>query len=320
MKTNECVLGIDTSNYTTSAAAVDSFGNIVSDRRKLLKVKQGERGLRQSDALFQHIANLPEIIENIKSDTAGYVIKAVSVSSRPRPVEGSYMPVFNAGLSAGSMIASVLDVPLYRFSHQEGHITAVKTYSRFKDKTELLCCHLSGGTCEILSCTKDGIEIAGGSLDISFGQLLDRTGVALGLDFPCGKALDEAALNTLDKADILTPIKVRDCHFNLSGIETQVLRNISGMDKNSDYSLLIKNIFDRITICLAQAVNQTAAACGTGNVLFAGGVSSSGYVRREIGRYIDRNISYEFGAAELSSDNAVGTALLGGAKLWQQNP
>lgn len=86
------------------------------------------------------------------------------------------------------------------------------------------------------------------------GSFLDRTGVALGLDFPCGKAFDEAALNTLDKADILTPIKVRDCHFNLSGIETQVLRNISGMDKNSDYSLLIKNIFDRITICLAQAV------------------------------------------------------------------
>ena len=94
----------------------------------------------------------------------------------------------------------------------------------------------------------------------------------------------------------------------------------AGTYKKSDYSLLIKNIFDRITICLAQAVNQTAAACGTGNVLFAGGVSSSGYVRREIGRYIDRNISYEFGAAELSSDNAVGTALLGGARLWQQNP
>mgnify|MGYP004552925489 CR=1 FL=1 len=320
MKTNECVLGIDTSNYTTSAAAVDSFGNIVSDRRKLLKVKQGERGLRQSDALFQHIANLPEIIEKLKSDTAGYIIKAVSVSSRPRPVEGSYMPVFNAGLSAGSMIASVLDVPLYRFSHQEGHIAAVRNYSRFKDKTKLLCCHLSGGTCEILSCTKDGIEIVGGSLDISFGQLLDRTGVTLGLDFPCGKALDEAALGTFDSADILTPIKVKDCLFNLSGIETQIMRAVADRDKNSDFSLLIKNIFDRITICLAEAVNQASELTGICSVLLCGGVSASRYVRREISRYIDRNISYEFGTAELSSDNAVGTALLGGAKLWQQNP
>lgn len=320
MKTNECVLGIDTSNYTTSVAAVDKNGSIISDRRKLLKVKQGERGLRQSDALFQHIANLPELTEMLKSDTAGYVIRAVAVSSRPRSVEGSYMPVFNAGISAGSVAASLLEVPLYRFSHQEGHIAAVKAGSGFKAESELLCCHLSGGTCEILNCTGTGTDIVGGSLDISFGQLIDRAGVALGLDFPCGKSLDEIAVNTSGDADILTPIRVKDGWFNLSGTETQILRIIADKDKVQDYHTLIKNLFDRITICLAEAVNQSAAACGTDKVLFAGGVCASTYIRREIGRYIDSNISYEFGAAELSSDNAVGTALLGGEKLWQQNP
>ncbi len=320
MKTNECVLGIDTSNYTTSVAAADKNGSIISDRRKLLEVKQGERGLRQSDALFQHIANLPELIEKLKSDTAGYSIGAVAVSSRPRAVAGSYMPVFNAGISAGSVAASVLEVPLYRFSHQEGHIAAVRAGSGFKPESDILCCHLSGGTCEILSCTGSGTDIVGGSLDISFGQLIDRTGVALGLDFPCGKSLDETALSTSGEADILTPIRVKDGRFNLSGTETQILRIIADKDRMPDYGLLIKNLFDRITVCLAEAVNQSAAACGTDNVLFAGGVSASAYIRREIGRYISSGISYEFGAAELSSDNAVGTALLGGEKLWQQNP
>ena len=320
MKTNQCIIGIDTSNYTTSAAAVDSSGNIISDRRTLLKVKQGERGLRQSDALFQHIMNLPGIIAELKSDIAGYEIKSVSVSSKPRPVEGSYMPVFNAGVSVADCMATVLGVPLYRFSHQEGHIAAVKEFSSFKTKDSLLCCHLSGGTCEILSCTDDDIDIVGGSLDISFGQLLDRTGVALGAEFPCGRELDNTALAALTATDLLTPVKVRECYFNLSGTETQILRLIADTDESEYRSSLIRNLFDTITVCLATAVNQTAAATGICNVLFAGGVAASSYIRTNLDRYINQNISYEFGAAELSSDNAVGTALLGGAKLWQQNP
>ncbi len=319
MKINECILGIDTSNYTTSVAAVDNSGRIISDKRQLLKVKQGERGLRQSDALFQHITNLPLLINALKEDISGYTIKAVSASSKPRPVEGSYMPVFNAGISAGSMIASMLDVPLFRFSHQEGHIAAVKAESSFVNETELLCCHLSGGTCEILKCTDDKIQIIGGSLDISFGQLLDRTGVAIGLDFPCGKSLDKTALGVSESYDALTPIKVRDCYFNLSGTETQVLRIIADKNKSVDHGMLIKNLFDKITVCLAEAVNQSVETCGIDKILFVGGVSASTYMRREIGKYIGSSISYEFGAAELSSDNAVGTALLGGAHLWQQN-
>lgn len=320
MKTNQCIIGIDTSNYTTSAAAVDSSGNIISDRRTLLKVKQGERGLRQSDALFQHIMNLPGIISELKSDIAGYEINAVSVSSKPRPVEGSYMPVFNAGVSVAECMATALDAPLYKVSHQEGHIAAVKAFSSFKTKESLLCCHLSGGTCEILSCTDDDIDIVGGSLDISFGQLLDRTGVALGAEFPCGRELDNMALAALASADLLTPVKVRECYFNLSGTETQILRLIDDADDIEYRSSLIRNLFDTITVCLATAVNQAAAATGICNVLFAGGVAASSYIRTNLDRYINQNISYEFGAAELSSDNAVGTALLGGAKLWQQNP
>ena len=51
------VLGLDTSNYTTSAAVFDGAGGCNAGR--LLSVRPGELGLRQSDALFQHVKQLP---------------------------------------------------------------------------------------------------------------------------------------------------------------------------------------------------------------------------------------------------------------------
>ena len=55
---NNVFLGIDTSNYTTSFAISDYDGNIIKNYKMLLPVKEGERGLRQSDAVFAHIKNL----------------------------------------------------------------------------------------------------------------------------------------------------------------------------------------------------------------------------------------------------------------------
>jgi len=63
------VLGIDTSNYTTSAALYDSAAGVLYQKRRLLKVKSGELGLRQADAVFQHTIALPEIIDELYSET-----------------------------------------------------------------------------------------------------------------------------------------------------------------------------------------------------------------------------------------------------------
>ena len=90
------ILGIDTSNYKTSIAVIDHKKHIICDLRRFLTVKQGERGLRQSDALFQHIQNLPELMEEMRRMFDGR-IDADACSFRPRPEAGSYMPVFLAG-------------------------------------------------------------------------------------------------------------------------------------------------------------------------------------------------------------------------------
>jgi len=313
---NKYALGIDTSNYTTSVAIVDPEGNIISDVRKLVNVKQGEKGLRQSYALFQHVESLPILFKEAMEGNHGK-IGAVSVSVRPRPLADSYMPVFKAGESFASVVSSALDVPLYTFSHQEGHIEAVKWYSQLKDEDDLLSYHLSGGTCELLKVIKGNIEILGGTKDISFGQVLDRIGVTLGMQFPCGDKLDQIALDTACETHFLKDISLDGMWMNLSGIETQALRILQTHCAGPETDGMIKEIFNKICKCLFKITENAISQTRISNVLFSGGVCASRFIRSKLLSDLKAiGIKAEFGSQKLSSDNAVGIALLGGKKLW----
>ena len=188
-------LGIDTSNYTTSAAVFDGSGGYNAGR--LLEVRPGELGLRQSDALFQHIKHLPGRFAELQAEGWLTGLSAVGASTRPRAVEGSYMPCFLAGEGQGRTLADALGVPFYAVSHQQGHIAAAAWSAGRLELLDrpMLAWHLSGGTTELLYVEPDGVNVraqcVGGTSDISAGQLIDRTGVLLGLPFPAGKALAE---------------------------------------------------------------------------------------------------------------------------------
>ena len=317
--TADCVLGIDTSNYKTSVAVIDAAGNIVCDHRQLLKVKQGERGLRQSDALFQHVMNLPELVKKCFDEMDPGRIRAVACSDKPRPVEGSYMPVFNAGNGMAESIAASLKVPCYKFSHQEGHIEAIRFKTIMEKEPELLCYHLSGGTCELLKVTEQGIDIIGGSKDISFGQVIDRVGVKLGMQFPAGEYMDDAALDVESSSKHLKKINTDGLYFNLSGIETQAGRKAEELiAANEDPSTLIREIMDKLADLLIRVTESACASTSIKKVVFTGGVSSSKYISSILKQYFDnKDIIIEFGDQNLSQDNAVGIALLGGKMLWR---
>ena len=306
-------LGIDTSNYKTSVAVVDQEGNILFNHQQLLNVKKGQRGLRQSEALFQHIQNLPGVFETLFS--RGEIkdrIGAVSVSEKPRPVEGSYMPVFTAGSGYGRTLAAALQVPLYRFSHQEGHIEAIRFYSPLRDVSPLICFHFSGGTTEALLVENEKFTIVGGSRDLAYGQVLDRIGVALGLDFPCGEAMDKIAISSAGHPQIFTPIKVKDGYVNLSGIETQ------GQKALGQYSQmqLIDDLFDKLSRSIMEMTLQLSYKYEIKDFIYAGGVSCSRYMRAYLVEHLYRDLNIVFGKSQLSSDNAIGVALLGGKRLW----
>lgn len=355
MQDKAYVLGIDTSNYKTSAALVSIDGSIRADSRKLLNVKKGERGLRQSEALFQHVENLPGVLENVyaelekqrAADPAAH-IAAVCVSTRPRPVPGSYMPCFNAGRTVAQSIAGALNVPCFETSHQEGHIAAIAgsvasaAASANGLPQEFLSLHLSGGTCELLSVSERlqekgayDIEIVGGSKDISFGQVIDRVGVTLGMEFPAGEYMDEIAVKeaavrgrSSRYEPCLTGVKVSDAFFNLSGLETQAqlvaekitqrLIDTEDVSEHADNSAIILELFDRIVTCIEKMTVQGIGKTGLKTVLFAGGVSSSRYISKRLIDFADdRGYYFIFGDQKLSSDNAVGVARIG-ARLLQR--
>lgn len=295
-------LGIDTSCYTTSAAIVEN-GRIISDERIILDVKQGERGLRQSDAVFMHMKNMPRLIEKIK-DKLKYT-NAVAVSAAPRRAEGSYMPVFAAGTAFASVIADSLGVPLYKTTHQEGHIAAAMLTCEATDDDKFVCVHLSGGTSEILLCKKDSrgyaAEIVGKTLDLPAGQLTDRTGVACGIKFPCGKEMQTVA----EPTDIKLPVTVKNTDFCFSGAETAAKRMVqNGIPK--------EEIFYAVFMCIAQtlekALKNTVKSTGTEKIVLCGGVASNTYVRE----YLHGKFEHiYFAETKFSADNAAGTAYIG---------
>jgi len=311
MGSKEAVLGVDTSNYTTSLALIDPQGNILARAEQLLTVKKGEKGLRQSDALFQHVKNLPDLSEKLFSQCKEYKIVAVCASETPRDAEGSYMPVFRAGTGFARSLAAAMDIPVFFCSHQRGHFLAAAHKTELEGEENFLAWHLSGGTCELLKVTKDSIQIIGGSKDISFGQLLDRAGVALGADFPAGKHLDQIALSqeVQSKAG-LSKIPCDGLFFNLSGLETQFLRACD--------EALTGLLFFRMAECLFDISSKAAELVDCKNILFSGGVSASRYLRENLGkRFPGKQIRAVFGAPDLSADNAVGAALWGGRMFWR---
>lgn len=295
-------LGIDTSNYTTSAAVYD--GTSYESDRKILDVKQGMRGIRQSDGVFIHNRELPLMLERIMK---GKRPCAVGVSTRPRSVEGSYMPVFTVGHGYARAVAAALDVPLYEFSHQDGHIMAGIYSSDALSllKAPFISVHLSGGTTEILLSEFNGYnfdnEIIGGTLDISAGQLIDRTGVCMGLKFPCGKELEKLA-NTTEQTEKL-PFSVKGAYMNLSGVETKLLRQINGSGP-----IIARTVLCYIRDVLIKTISSAILDTGVENVLVAGGVASNGIIRD--GLMGMKNANVHFASKELSTDNAVGIAIL----------
>ena len=301
------VLGLDTSNYTTSAAVFD--GERGRNQGRLLEVRPGELGLRQSDALFQHVKHLPEVVEALLGEEGLGTVQAVGASTRPRAVEGSYMPCFLAGASQGQVLSQVLGVPFYAFSHQQGHLAAAAWSAGRLDLLDrpFLAWHLSGGTTELLRVEpeEDGVavraEILGGTSDISAGQLIDRTGVLLGLPFPAGKALD--ALSGQADADLAYPVKRNDLTFSLSGMENQVKKLLEAGEKPAN---IARFTLDTVTDIVLRVTREAQRRYPGLPVLCSGGVASNTRLRAALGE----SCGALFAQPQYATDNAMGTAIL----------
>ena len=311
------VVGLDTSCYTTSAAAVTADGQVVASCRKLLPVKLGERGLRQSEGVFIHVRQLPDRLEALREFIRGDEIVAVCASARPRDEEESYMPVFQVGDAQARGLAAMLGVPYFSSTHQRGHVAAAMVDSGITPG-DLLAVHLSGGTTELLSLRGEALTLLGGTLDLHAGQVVDRVGVALGLPFPAGPHLEELALRGHAEARLPVSMEGGGLRCHLSGAESQAQRWIASGALSAEDTAM--EIYDLLARTVARMILAGAAKTGIRQVLIAGGVASSALFRRLVTERIrksDRGLRVCFGKPEYSGDNAVGTALIGAQKYRQ---
>ena len=316
LKKDNIILGIDTSCYTTSIAAISLNKQIVLNEKIMLKVDKGSKGLRQSEGVFQHISNLGKISENIEGKLKDYNIVGVCASSKPRPVEGSYMPVFTVGLNTAKFISSINNCPFFETTHQENHIKASLYEQGLADENRFIAVHMSGGTMEIVLVNRDDdlkydFEIIGGTKDVSFGQLIDRLGVKLSYDFPSGKYIDKNACEFDGKIKEGLKTSVKEGFMNLSGIENQ-LNKIIDNEENVDEKYLSKLLMDTITRCIVKALDYLCKKYEINEVLFVGGVSASKYLSKNVkDKLVKSKIKAYFPEAFLATDNAVGCALIG---------
>lgn len=313
---DHAVLGIDTSNYTTSAALC---GAVEFNGRKLLPVAEGQLGLRQSDAVFHHTRQLPELVEEACRKAGDRKISAIGVSERPREAADSYMPCFLVGAGMARGIAAALGVSCYAFSHQQGHVAAaaVSAGRGALLRERFLAFHLSGGTTEALLVTpgEEGVpscRLIASSLDLKAGQAVDRVGVALGLPFPAGKYLDELARSSSKQYRIKPSLKGAD--MSLSGLQNQCESMIRRGESPEDVAnFCISSLTAAVEGCLKELLREY----GPLPVLFSGGVSSNSSMRQ----FFAERYEAVFAQPEFSSDNAFGTAVLAAirsreVRLW----
>lgn len=298
------VIGFDTSNYTTSVAWFD--GTCGENYSKLLPVRQGELGLRQSDAVFAHIKGLPELSGRLFCHTSMQKPQGIGVSTRPRAVEGSYMPCFLVGYSHAKLLADLHSIPLFVVSHQQGHVAASLWSANRMDLMDVahLAWHISGGTTELLLVEPEGKNVCctkiGGTTDISAGQLIDRTGQLLQLPFPAGKHLD--ALSATAVRNDVFPVKCQEFSFSLSGIQNKVSefhRAHEDPAETAAYAL-------RCVCHAVQKATHNAQKAYPGlSVVFSGGVASNAMLRSVMAPE-----GGVFCQPQFSTDNAMGVAVL----------
>ena len=305
------ILGIDTSNYTTSAALYDTESGVIVQSKQLLPVKKGELGLRQSDAVFHHTKQLPVILGRLCEEIS-VVREAIGVSVRPRNISGSYMPCFLCGEGFADSLSAVNNIPVYKTSHQVGHILAA-LYSAGKldfVNRRFIAFHVSGGTTDCLLVEPDSENVVkitelGTSLDLKAGQAVDRVGLMLGLDFPCGTQLEALAESSIKKYKIKPVIKDGSCC--LSGVENKCRKMLDDGEAKEDVAMFcLQYIYSAVCGMTECALEKN----GVLPIVFAGGVMSNKIIRRQL----ENKFEAYFAEPVFSCDNAAGTAVFAALK------
>ena len=304
-------MGIDTSCYTTSVALMRADGRLVSQARRILAVKAGHCGLQQHEMVFQHTRNLPELVAQVRETCTG-ALAGIAVSASPRPAADSYMPAFLVGRGLARSLSAVTGAPLVEISHQENHLEAGVWSAGGPQASRFLLLHASGGTTDLLLAERAEargrytLTPLGGSLDLHAGQFIDRVGVALGLGFPCGPALEALATQCEPGAEVQLPVSARELSVSLSGPCSAALR---ALQAGAEPAALAYGTEACLAETFARLLRRGAQQCDVRDVLLVGGVGCNAHIRAQVEQQLaKRHIRLWVPDARYSGDNASGCA------------
>lgn len=273
----------------------------------VLSVKENTCGLRQSEAVFQHVVNLSKVCEKVFNKLNEKPC-AIGFSISPCDFEGSYMPCFMVGKMLALSLAAAYKIKCYSFSHQRGHIMAALFSSGCLElsREPFLAFHISGGTTDLLLVKPDDEKIItvtqiGSSLDLKAGQAVDRVGVMLSLPFPCGRELE--ILSEKSKNNYKIKPYLRELSCSLSGVENKAKIMLDNNEPKED---IAKFCLDYILCSIKEMCRKARDIYSGLPFVFAGGVMSNKYLKSEL----TKEFGGYFAEPEYSSDNAAGTAIL----------
>lgn len=285
------ILGIETSCDETAAAVVEDGVKILSNQiASQVEIHARYGGIVPEVASRQHILAIIPIIEQAmaEAEVSWQDLDGIAVTFGPG-LAGSLL----VGVSAAKAIALAQELPVIGVNHLEGHIYAGWLINRSID-FPLVCLIVSGGHSDLVLMRGHGdYLVLGRTRDDASGEAFDKAARILGLGYPGGPAIEQAAKNGIASIKLPRAWLKGTNDFSFSGVKTALLRLVEGgrvalaagrnsqLPTRDDAAASFQEAVIDVLVTKAVAV---ARECRVKQILLVGGVASNRLLRQQLAK------------------------------------
>lgn len=307
------ILAIETSCDETAVAITNKEEILANEIFSQIKLHKQYGGIVPEIATRSHINELPYLIENAiqKSSIKLKELDAIAVTGGPGLI-GSII----SGLTYAKTLSTILNKKFIAINHLEGH-ALITCLTNKSIQPPFLLLLISGGHSQIIIIHKQfKYELLGNTLDDAVGEVFDKVGRQLKLEYPGGPEIEKYAKLGNDTKYIFPKplIYNKNCNFSFSGLKTAVIRTIKKIDlpikKQDTYNICAsfqKTVADILIKKLLIASDKfTEIYKDKINIVISGGVASNKYIRNKINKHFQHTkFNIDYPPTKLCTDNAV---------------
>ncbi|MDB5166979.1 MAG: tRNA threonylcarbamoyladenosine biosynthesis protein Gcp [Candidatus Saccharibacteria bacterium] len=326
------ILGIESSCDETAASVVEDgrvlLSNVINSQIDIHKMYGGvvpEVAARSHIEVINPVINQALTDANLTWDD----IDGIAVTYAPGLI-GSLL----VGTLAARTLAILQNKPLYPIHHVEAHV-----YANFLNENPpefpMLALIVSGGHTQLVLFRDHGdFELLGQTQDDAVGEAFDKVAKIIGLSYPGGPSIANAALEGDPHAYKLPKAKMSGSYdFSFSGLKTAVLRAVQrevGVDisfPSHDLPALLNDVqranfaasFQYTAVeTLVDATQRAYQEYSPKSVVIAGGVAANQELRKALSKRLPLHIDYA--PIELCTDNGAMVATLGYYYATRKSP